>query len=79
MASESDWLQRRHTCGACVTPTFLHRRANALNVEPMQPQARCLNKRPDHWGDVSALRWIASGGDVLVFGLCSANCPLEPR
>lgn len=74
------WLERRETCGGMVTPAFLHRRANALNVEPMQPTPRCLDKKPSHWPEgMSALRWRASGGDALVFGLCSADCPREAR
>lgn len=69
--------KRSQTCGASVTPAFQHRRANALNIEPIQPLTRCLDKKPDHWHGMSALRWIGSGGDALVFGLCSSNCPRE--
>jgi hypothetical protein len=46
----------------------------------MQPFARCLDKRPAHWPEnMSALRWIASGGETWVFGPCSSNCPREDR
>jgi len=72
------WKKRRETCGANVTPAFQHRRANALNVEPIQPWARCLDKKPAHWPEgASALRWMASGGEAFVFGACSALCPRE--
>lgn len=73
-------VERSQTCGGCMTPAFQHRRANALNVEPMQPFARCLDKKPEHWPEtMSALRWIASGGEAWVFGPCSSNCPREER
>lgn len=66
------------TCGARVTPPLQLRRANALNIEAAQPLARCLDKKPAHWPEgASALRWIASGGEATVFGLCSSNCPRE--
>lgn len=71
------WKEHSETCGSRVMPAFLHRRANALNVEPMQPSARCLNQKPEHWpASMSALRWTSSGGSALVFGCCSAStCP----
>lgn len=71
------WQEHSEACGSRVMPAFLHRRANALNVEPMQPAARCLNRKPEHWPEsMSALRWIGSGGEALVFGYCSAqHCP----
>lgn len=66
-------------CKSRVAPPFLHRKANALNIEPMQPMARCLNRRPSHWpASMSSIRWIASGGEVLVFGHCTpAACPFK--
>lgn len=77
---KSTWKERRETCGAMVTPRFQHRRANALNVEPIQPWARCLDKKPASWPEgASALRWMASGGEAWVFGPCSVRCPLEAR
>ena len=71
------WKEHSESCGSRVMPAFLHRRANALNVEPMQPSARCLNRKPEHWpASMSALRWTGSGGEVLVFGCCeAAYCP----
>lgn len=70
------WLDRRETCGASVTPIFQRRPTNALNVEPIQPWARCLDKKPLTWPKgASSLRWIASGGEAWIFGPCSANCP----
>jgi hypothetical protein len=63
------------SCGSRLAPAFLHRKSNALNIEPMQPADRCLNRKPAHWpsdGD-HAVRWIASGGSPLVFGRCN-NC-----
>lgn len=68
----------RDTCSALVIPTFLRRPANALNVEPVQPMGRCLDKKPSHWPQgSSALRWLASGGQEFVFGVCSNDCPRE--
>jgi hypothetical protein len=74
---EPTWQEHSEACGSRVIPAFLHRGANALNVEPMQPTARCLNRKPEHWPEsMSALRWRASGGDALVFGCCEAqHCP----
>ena len=68
----------RESCGSRVQPTLERRPGNALNVEIGEPAARCLNKRPDHWPDgASSLRWLASGGEALVFGTCGGGCPLE--
>jgi hypothetical protein len=74
---QQSWNERSETCGSRVVPAFLHRSANALNIEPMQPSARCLNRKPEHWpASMSALRWIGSGGEALVFGRCEASqCP----
>lgn len=70
----------RESCGARVQPNLERRPGNALNVEIGQPAARCLNKRPEHWPkQASALRWIASGGEALVFGVCGSSCPMERR
>jgi len=75
------WDEQSEACGSRVMLAFLHRSANALNIEPMQPAARCLNQRPDHWpASMSALRWIGSGGEALVFGTCDASsCPERVR
>lgn len=48
------------------------RPANALNVEIGAPLPRCLLRSPDGRG----LAWLASGGDVLAYGICDpAACP----
>lgn len=79
-ALAGDWKERRLTCGASVTPAFQHRPGNTLNVEPIQPWTRCLDKKPESWPEgSSALRWMASGGEAWVFGPCSARCPRESR
>jgi hypothetical protein len=53
------------------------RPGNALNIEIGTPAPRCMNKRPDHWGEsMTAIRWLASGGDALVLGVCSRSCPI---
>lgn len=68
----------RESCGSRVQPELERRPGNALNVEIGQPMARCLNKRPDHWPEsMSALRWLASGGEALVFGCCGGSCPMD--
>jgi hypothetical protein len=66
------------TCGSRVELPTPRRPANALNLEVGAPMTRCLSKRPSHWpASASSLRWIASGGDALVFGVCSADCPMR--
>jgi hypothetical protein len=56
------------------------RPGNALNVEIGAPMPRCKLRTPKHWPEhMTAARWIMSGGDCLVFGLCShGGCPLKP-
>jgi hypothetical protein len=70
-------------CPSRVQAPLLRRPANALNVEPVQPLPRCTLRQPAEWKGrgASALRWLASGGSPLVFGLCScAGCPrANPR
>ena len=62
-------------CPHRVTTEVERRPANALCIESFTGSARCLLKLPDHWEEgTSALRWIGSGGSVLVFGLCSRPC-----
>lgn len=54
------------------------RPVNGLNIEIATPQPRCIQKPPKHIKNPEhfhALRWILSGGDPLVFGRCSSNCP----
>ena len=67
------------TCPNLITPAFLHRRANALNCEPMQASTKCRLKTPEHWkqNDPRASRWLLSGGSPLVLGDCCLNaCPI---
>jgi hypothetical protein len=56
------------------------RPANALCVEIGAPAPRCINKRPEHWAGLgvnSSIRWLASGGSALVFGVCDYCCLKE--
>lgn len=57
----------------------LRRGVNALNMEPMDAASRCKQRLPGHWTGTgaSALRWLGSGGSVLVFGRC--HCRACPR
>jgi hypothetical protein len=59
-----------------------HRQSNGLRCETISQAPRCLLQLPSHWSEgakkLGSLRWIGSGGDCLVFGVCSsANCPDE--
>ena len=51
-----------------------HRRpGNRLVVEHVAPLPRCVQQAPDGRGAA----WLASGGEVAVYGACClANCPL---
>jgi hypothetical protein len=73
-----DFLTFAKNCGSRVELPTLRRPGNALNVEAgFFPSARCLDKRPSHWPEsATSLRWLGSGGDASVFGLCSRNCPM---
>lgn len=53
------------------------RPANALNIEIATPFPRCTLKPPAHWPEGMVLRWLASGGEALVLGKCTRNCPLD--
>jgi hypothetical protein len=55
------------------------RPANALCIEVGTPATRCTMKPPENWKGtgVGAVRWLGSGGSPLVFGVCSADCPLD--
>lgn len=67
-------------CKACITPQLPRRRGNVVTVEVGQPSARCINKRPAHWPEaMSAVRWLASGGESYIFGLCCSPCPLDEK
>jgi len=65
----------RETCPSRRELAVERRPGNALNLEIGAPMPRCVERKPEHWGDVSAIRWIASGGELLVFGLCAGECP----
>jgi hypothetical protein len=67
----------RANCPSRVNLGTPARKANALNIEVGQPLPRCMEKPPEHWGPnaPSVLRWIGSGGNLLVLGHCDANCP----
>lgn len=66
----------RESCPSRRELATERRPGNALNVEIGTPSARCVEKRPEHWPEsVSAIRWIASGGELLVFGHCAGECP----
>ena len=71
-----DFTETQATCQSRVEIAPLRRPANALNIEIGTPMARCMNKRPSHWTEkMTAIRWLASGGEALVLGVCSRNCP----
>lgn len=66
------------TCGQLTSGPLLRRPVNGLNVEIGAPLPRCRLKLPEHWSGAgaSSLRWLASGGSPLVFGLCTPGaCP----
>ncbi len=78
--AEAELARIMVACKSRIELPLSRRPANALNVEIGAPAPRCLNKRPSHWPPtVGAVRWKASGGDALVFGRCSRNCPLATR
>lgn len=71
-----DFKTVRATCASRVEISPIRRPANALNVEIGTPMDRCMNKRPAHWTEkMTAIRWLRSGGEALVLGVCSHNCP----
>lgn len=66
------------TCGERVALPILRRPAPGLNVEIGKPLDRCRLRTPPEWGDFDprGARWLGSGGDPLVLGVCSrARCP----
>lgn len=61
-------------------PPSPRRPANALNLEAGYfPLARCTAKPPADWPANMVLRWLGSGGELFVFGLCSPDCALGQR
>lgn len=74
----ADFQAMSETCGARVVLALIRRPGNALNVEPIQPMSRCRQRTPPEWGDVDprGARWLASGGDAMILGICGrARCP----
>ena len=67
----------RKTCTARLRMIQERRPVNGLNVEIGGSFDRCLDKTPAAWRGqgVSGVRWLASGGSALVFGICSPACP----
>ena len=65
------------TCKYMVEADLPRRRGSCLCIEVGQPLPRCKLKLPDHWGgNVSAVRWLWSGGSPFVFGICTPGiCP----
>lgn len=67
-------------CPYLVEHGALPRQSNALRIEICTPAPRCILKLPGHWSEgakrAGGLRWIGSGGSVLVFGVCTPEqCP----
>ncbi len=72
------WDSISAQCSHRLSAPLERRPVNGLNVEPIQPQDRCIELPPSHWPNTGmALRWLASGGSALVFGRCRPTaCPL---
>lgn len=72
-------IEQSKQCPHRIEYTDNHRQQNTLRVETMQPEARCIQKLPEHWPEGAKTRgglaWIASGGSCLVFGVCDERCP----
>jgi hypothetical protein len=69
------------SCPNLVQLGVQRRPGNALNLEIGAPMPRCKLRPPPSWGPKapSVARWLMSGGDPLVLGLCSRGaCPLKP-
>lgn len=69
-------------CGERVVLALQRRPVNGLNVEIGQPLDRCRLRTPPEWGDVDprGARWIHSGGDPMILGVCGrARCPRLAR
>lgn len=65
-------------CASRVQAESHQRPCNGLNVEHFGGSHHCLNRKPGHWPEsATAMRWIKSGGSVLVFGeCCLTGCPI---
>ena len=67
----------RDNCPYLRRPRLEPRRSNAFNIEIGAPALRCILKPPASWPEGMVLRWIGSGGSLLVFGKCTAgDCAL---
>lgn len=68
------------TCQYLLEPGNVPRQRNAPRIEVLDPSPRCILKLPEHWSEgakrAGGLRWICSGGDIFVFGICTPkSCP----
>lgn len=73
------WDEVRPRCLYRLQSAVVRRPANALNLETIKPSDRCRLQPPPYWPtETSALRWLGSGGSVLVFEPCERKtCPLR--
>jgi len=75
---DSPFLQFRNRCKYRLSKSIDKRPVNGLNIEIGSYSDRCSLKTPDHWPEsATAARWLLSGGDIFVFGLCQkSSCGL---
>ena len=70
------WDELSPHCPSRIQPELARRPSNALNIEIGEPSKRCSLLSPDGKG----MRWIASGGSALAYGLCTKRkCPRAKR
>ena len=70
------WDELSPHCPSSMRPELMRRPGNALNIEIGEPSKRCSLLSPDGKG----MRWIASGGSALAYGLCTKRkCPRAKR
>ena len=73
---ELRWDELSLHCPSSMRPELMRRPGNALNIEIGEPSKRCSLLSPDGKG----MRWIASGGSALAYGLCTKReCPRAKR
>jgi len=66
-----------NTCQYRLAMETERRPANALCVEIGTGLDRCQLKMPSHWkGDDLVRRWLGSGGEITVFGICARPCAM---
>jgi len=77
MSLKEMWTKMRCKCPSMASTSWDGKQSNALRIETFHPQDRCIQKKPEHWPEsATALRWIGSGGNPLVFGPCEfRSCP----